>query len=525
MNLKTTLLLSILLSFPFTTMAQDGSLDTSFGVEGIVTTAVGAINSMDLSSGNAKSVAIQNDGKILVAGQSYNGLNYDFAVVRYNYNGSLDTTFGNNGKVITDFGNDLPKSIAIQSDGKIVVAGVNFNGSSINFALVRYTTNGSLDTTFDIDGKVTTNYNGSDCHAYSLALQSDGKMVLVGHARNGSGFQGFAAMRYNTDGSLDTTFGTNGKVFTLFGTPGATSDSANSVAIQNDGKIVVAGTSFLYSESRSRFAALRYNANGSLDTTFDNDGILTTNFGAFSDEGTSLAIQNDGKLVIGGNSSLAQHGTEIFAIVRFNIDGSLDTTFDVDGKVTTLIGTFMNSLFSTIIQGDGKILVAGYSISSNNLNNNAFTIVRYNIDGSLDTSFDSDGIVNSILDSTTYAGAYSLALQNDGKIVAAGKLNNSFAVVRYNNPTLAINTFENQVVNISIAPNPFSNQTSFQSNIPFKNTSLLVYNSIGQLIKTINNINGQQITFSRDNLPIGLYFAHLMQDNKNIYIQKLLIKE
>lgn len=521
MNLKTTFLLSILFSIPFTTLAQDGSLDTSFGIGGIVTTTVGGYASVNLA-GNAYPVAIQNDGKIVVAGKSFNGLNYDFAVVRYNNNGSLDTSFGTSGIVITDFGNDLPKSIAIQSDGKIVVAGINYNGSSVNFALVRYNTNGSLDTTFDIDGKVTTNYNGSDCRAYSLALQSDGKIVLVGDARNGSGYQGFAAMRYNTDGSLDTTFGTNGKVFTLFGTPGATSDYANSVAIQNDEKIVVAGASYLYSTGTNRFAVLRYNSDGSLDNSFDNDGMHTTSFGAFNAVGTSLAIQNDGKLVMGGNSTLTQSGTEIFAIARFNIDGSLDTTFDSDGKVTTLIGTFMNGLFSTIIQGDGKILVSGYS---NSLNNNVFTIVRYNIDGSLDTSFDSDGIVNTISGSSAYLGAYALALQNDGKIVAAGLLNNSFGVVRYNNPSLATNTFENQSVNISIAPNPFSNQTAFQSNIPLKNASLLVYNSIGHLIKTINHINGQQITFSRDNLPNGLYFAHLMQDNKSIYIQKLIIIE
>ena len=502
-------------------MAQDGSLDTSFGVGGIVTTTLGVYDMINLA-GSAKSVAIQNDGKIVVTGQSYNGLNYDFAVVRYNYNGSLDTTFGNNGKVITNFGNDSPKSIAIQSDEKIVVAGVNYNGSSVNFALVRYNTDGSLDTTFDVDGMVTTNYNGSDCHAYSLALQSDGKIVLVGDARNGSGFQGFAAMRYNTDGSLDTSFGTNGKVYTLFGTAGSTSAAANSVAIQNDGKIVVAGTSYVNNSGINHLAALRYNANGSLDTSFGNAGILTTSFGAFGAEGISLAIQQDGKLVIGGNSILTQNGTKIFAVVRFNIDGSLDTTFDSDGQVTTPIGTFMNDLFSTIIQGDGKILVSGYS---NSLNNNVFTIVRYNIDGSLDTSFDSDGIVNTISDSSAYLGAYALALQNDGKIVAAGILNGSFGVVRYINPSLTTNTFENQSVNISIAPNPFSNQTTFQSNIPFKNASLLVYNSIGQLIKTINYIDGQQITFSRENLPNGLYFAHLMQDNKSIYIQKLLITE
>jgi len=523
MNLKTTFLLTNLFLLPFINLAQDGSLDTSFGVGGIATTIVGTFETINLA-GNAYPVAIQSDGKIVVAGKSYNGLNYDFGVVRYNDNGSLDTTFGVNGKVITDFGNDFPKAMAIQSDGKILVAGVNFSSSSLKFAVVRYNIDGSLDTTFDTDGKVTTNYNGSDCHAYALALQSDGKIVLAGDARNGSGYLGFAAMRYNTDGSLDTSFGTNGKVFTLFGAPGVTSDSANAVAIQNDGKIVLVGSSFLYSPSPglSRFAALRYNADGSLDTSFDNDGMLTSSFGAFNDEGTSLAIQNDGKLVIGANSSLAQNGTEIFAMARLNTDGSFDTTFDSDGKLTTPIGTFSNGLHSTILQADGKILVAGYS---NSLNNNVFTIVRYNIDGSLDTSFDTDGIVNSISDSSTYAGAYDLAIQNDGKIVASGKLNNGFAVVRYNNPSLSTNTFDYQTVNISIAPNPFSFQTTFQSSIPFENARLLVYNSLGQLIKTINNINGLQVTLSRDNLPNGLYFAHIMQGNKSIGSQKLVITE
>lgn len=521
MRLKATFLLTVLFLLPFTTIAQDGSLDTSFGTGGIVTTTVGAVDFLNLA-GNAYPVAIQSDGKIVVAGKSYNGLNYDFGIVRYNDNGSLDTTFGTNGKVITDFGNDLPKSIAIQSDGKIIVGGVNFSSSTVKFALVRYTTNGSLDTTFDTDGKVTTSFSSGDCHAYSLALQSDGKIVLVGDGRNGSGALGFATIRYNTDGSLDTTFGTNGKVSTVFGTAGSTNDTANAVAIQNDGKIVVAGLSYLQTPGVSRFAALRYNTDGSLDTSFDNDGMLTTSFGAFNDEATSLAIQNDGKLVIGGNSSLAQNGAEIFALARFNSDGSLDTTFDSDGKLTTLIGTFTNGLYSTLIQGDGKILVAGYS---NSLNDNVFTIVRYNIDGSLDTSFDSDGIVNAISDGSTYAGAYSLALQNDGKIVAAGKLENSFAVVRYNNSSLTTNTYENQTINISVAPNPFSNQTTFQSDVSFENASLLVYNSIGQLVKTINNINGQQITFSRDNLSNGLYFTHLIQDNKSIGSQKLVITE
>jgi uncharacterized delta-60 repeat protein len=507
MNLKSTFLLTILFLLPFTTIAQDGSLDTSFGIGGIVNTTVGAYDSVNLA-GNAYPVAIQNDGKIVVAGKSYNGFNYDFAVVRYNDNGSLDTNFGTNGKVITDFGNDLPKSIAIQSDGKIVVAGINYNGSSVKFALVRYTINGSLDTTFDTDGKVTTNFSGGDSHAYSLALQSDGKIVLVGDGRNGSGYLGFATIRYNTDGSLDTTFGTNGKVSTVFGTPGTTSDTANAVAIQNDGKIIVAGLSYISSTNTSSFAVLRYNADGSLDTSFDNDGMLTTSIGGF-DEATSLALQNDGKLVVGGNSAATQNGAKIFAIARFNSDGSLDTTFDSDGKVTTLIGTFMNGLYSTIVQGDGKILVAGYS---NSLNSNVFTIVRYNIDGSLDTSFDSDGIVNSISDSTAYSGAYALALQNDGKIVAAGRLNNYFGVVRYNNPSLATNTFENQTLNISIAPNPSRGLFTIAAN-SLSDVRLSVFDVLGKKIQTTTLDLLTEQTIDLSNQSSGIYLLEVQSQN------------
>ena len=525
MKIKTTLktLFLLIVFLPLGILAQDGSLDANFGLGGIAYTNVGS----DTNFVNpAYSLALQIDGKIVVSGNKYNGNNYDFATVRFNSNGSLDTSFGTNGMVITNFeGNDIAKSVAIQSDGKILVTGINATGvGSSKFALFRYNPNGSLDTTFDFDGIFTSNFNGGDCNALAISIQNDGKIILAGDARNGSGFSGFACRRLISNGSLDSTFGTNGKVFTLFESAGATADSANSVSIQSNGKIVLTGSSFKYNiggGGTNRFAALRYNSNGSLDNTFDNDGKVITTFGIFGDEGTSLALQNDGKILIGGNSAVANFGTEVFAIVRLNVDGSLDTTFDNDGKVTTLIGTFMDRLFSTIIQNDGKILVSGYS---NSLSNNVFTLVRYNTDGSLDTSFDMDGIVNSISDSSAYLGAYSLALQTDGKIVAAGLLNNSLAVVRLNNPSLSDNSFENRNA-FSINPNPFSKETVIQTENFFENASLLVYNSMGQLVKTINNINGQSITVSRDNLPSGLYFVNLTQENRTIGIEKLLIAD
>ena len=173
------------------TTPTSGSLDTTFNTTGKVTTAIGAIND------SALAVAIQSDGKIVAAGYSYNGANYDFALVRYNTDGSLDTTFNTTGKVTTAIGasNDSAYVIAIQSDGKIVAAGYSDNGANYDFALVRYNTDGSLDTTFNTTGKVTTAIGASNDYAYAVAIQSDGKIVAAGYSYNGAN-DDFALVRY-----------------------------------------------------------------------------------------------------------------------------------------------------------------------------------------------------------------------------------------------------------------------------------------------------------------------------------------
>jgi uncharacterized delta-60 repeat protein len=173
--------------------AADGELDTTFGTGGKVTTAVG------LGDDEAFSVVLQSDGKIVAAGYSYNGSNYVFAVDRYNIDGSLDTTFDTDGKVTTAVGSgtDVATSVVLQSDGKIVVAGYSYNGSNYDFAVVRYNTNGSLDTTFDTDGKVTTAIGSGEDRALSVVLQSDGKIVAAGYSYNGSNNNDFAVVRYS----------------------------------------------------------------------------------------------------------------------------------------------------------------------------------------------------------------------------------------------------------------------------------------------------------------------------------------
>jgi uncharacterized delta-60 repeat protein len=228
-----------------------GALDTGFGSGGKVTTSIGS------SSDYGRSVVVQNDGKIVVAGYFSNGGNYDFALVRYTAVGALDGSFGSGGTVTTAIGSshDYGHGVAVQSDGKIIVAGSSSNGSNYDFALVRYTTVGALDASFGSNGKVTTAIGSSDDGGGSVAVQSDGKIIVAGSSSNGSNYD-FALVRYTAAGALDTSFGSGGKVTTPIGTR---TDYGTSMALQRDGKIVVAGYST--NGSSNDFALARYEGN------------------------------------------------------------------------------------------------------------------------------------------------------------------------------------------------------------------------------------------------------------------------
>jgi uncharacterized delta-60 repeat protein len=393
-------------------------LDSSFNGSGIVTTPFGSGNDY------AVSAAIQGDGKIVAAGYSWNGSNYDFAVVRYNNDGTLDTSFNGTGMVTTPFGNsdDIALSVAIQGDGKIVVAGDSITGTSYDFALARYNPDGTLDTSFNGTGKVTTDVGSSTETGHSVAIQADGKIIVAGTSAVGFAYV-FAVVRYNSNGSLDTTFNGTGKVITAIG---GTNDQGFSVAIQADGKIVVAGLSAF--NSQDDFAIVRYNNDGSLDTSFNGTGKVTTAIGSSHDMAFSVALKDDGKIIAAGKSLTESYYD--FAVVRYNSDGSLDTSFNGTGKVTTAIGSADDNGNCVAIQGDGKIVVAGTSLIGSS---NDFAVVRYNSDGSLDGAFNGSGKVTT--DITGLDNASSVALQGDGKIVVAGGTssgsNYDFAVVRY----------------------------------------------------------------------------------------------
>jgi len=287
--------------------------------------------------------------------------------------GDLDTTFDGDGQVTTDFAAAAAevRGLAIQGDGKIVAAGrVDVSGTR-DFALARYNADGSLDPTFDGDGKVTTDFDAGLDFGYAVAIQGDGKIVAAGDAFVSSTFD-FALARYTTDGSLDPTFDGDGKVTTDFA---GAYDSARGVAIQGDGKIVAAGDAFI--TGSEHFALAGYNANGSPDPSFDGDGKVTSDFPGSNEAANALAIQGDGKIVAAGSAYVSDAAD--FALARYNTDGSPDITFGGgDARVTTDFGSELDEAYAVAVQGDGKIVTAGCA-ACGDFYNSEFALARHKV--------------------------------------------------------------------------------------------------------------------------------------------------
>ena len=397
---------------------QPGTLDSTFGTNGIVTTPVTGLTNF------ANAIAIQADGKVIAV-----GVGDGMVVLRYNANGTLDTSFNGTGRAAQTAGDAL--GVAIQPDGKIVVVGNNGDLANVDIKVVRYNANGTLDTSFDGDGFVVTPVGEGTDQAYSVVIQSDGKIVASGRSDSNPVFvTSFAMVRYNADGSLDTTFDNDGKVIV----PGPGNAIGDSLALQTDGKIVVAHNVFVSSTFSYSLAVLRYNTNGSLDTSFATSGSLSTVVGT-NVEFAALAIQPDGKIVVACSSYTSNAAGYDFWVVRYLGGGALDETFGNNGLVTTPIGA--GAAFdvpkSVAIQANGKIVVGGKSPI---VSNNNFAAVRYNRNGSLDAKWGNGGIV------TTDVGGdadiiNAIAIQRNGRIVAAGESNvatpstRKFALVRY----------------------------------------------------------------------------------------------
>ena len=430
-----TLALSLVVFVPAAASAA-GDLDPSFSGDGKATTDFGGVE-------DARGVARQPDGKLVAAGRACVAGNCDFAVARYTSSGALDTTFSGDGRALTDFGSpsDAGQDVAVQADGKIVVVGVTAvvvdpqAGATTTPAIARYNPDGSPDATFSGDGRVVRTPDGPVSHvATAVAVQADGKIVVTGFT--GDRIRTAWLARYDPNGALD---------FEHFGFADFPQSEAHAVAVQSGGKIVIAGVSGGQQEPDGDFLLVRFNPDGSLDRQFGASGVVTTDF-AGDERAGDVGIQGDGRIVAagtacpGGDFSLCD-----FALARYTSTGTLDGTFSGDGRQTTDIGKddFGNGLG---LQPDGRLVAAGTSCEfvpeTQATTACDSAVARYTTSGGLDTTFSGDGKTTTDFGGSEVAA--DLAVQPDGRSVVAGRALGDFAVARYEaaGPYLFFDDFE-----------------------------------------------------------------------------------
>lgn len=396
LTLATALLSFIAIS---TARAAPGDLDGSFGAGGVVKTNVNPAFFRDL----ANNLFLRPDGRILATGSCDSGPGASMCIAQYNADGSLDTTFGNGGfaqPTFSDFGITygfvLGSGAALQSDGALVIGGSCYLFGYWSTCVGRINADGSQDLAFGSNGKATPPIT-----VKAITIQADGRIITAGHCGNANDF---CVSRLNSDGSVDTGYGNGGYNQLAIGVQ---HDEINAVLAQTDGKVVAGGLCQVPGGPglRSDFCIARYHTDGSIDTAFGNNGVVLTDVdpvGNSLEWVTDLAQQPDGKLVAAGRGGL----------IRYNTDGSYDTSFSGDGMIP---GVYAQAL---ALQQNGRIITVGGG-------GGTFTLARFNSDGSADTTIDGvDGILTFPLTGTMRfadeAAAYAVVLQDDGRILLAG---------------------------------------------------------------------------------------------------------
>lgn len=503
--MKKFLLFTLSLSSLLFINAQDGVLDNTFGTNGRVITDIVA------EDNEARELVIQTDGKIVVAGLSSTGSIDQFALARYDVNGVLDNTFGLGGIVVTNIsaGDDVIRGMALQTDGKIVVVG--YAGVTNEYlAIARYNPDGTLDNGFatnGIDSLLIYDNPGSDRTVPNdVKIQSDGKIVVVGFTKNSGGDLNCMVVRYNTNGTLDTSFGVGGKFVTPLG-PGEA--QWEQVAIQSDGKIVAAGY-YNNGSPNNVIAVARYSQFG-LDNSFGTNGIAVKAVGPGGNtEANAIAIQTDGNIVVGG---IAPNGNDAdFLLLRFDIVGLLDNTFGTAGVVTTELGNNVDDyVVSITIQPDGKILAVGAQFGATI----DLAMARYNSIGTLDNTFGTNGIVIQDINNTDEI-AFDVALQTDGKIVITGVSDGDFMTSRYTNSSVGIEE-DMDIHAFKLYPNPAKGQLNI--NVGNKKINAIkIFNVEGKIIKHVTEKNTRINVYD---LPKGLYVLQI-QTNKGLAVKRFI---
>jgi len=402
--------------------ANPGRLDPGFGSGGKTTTKF---------AGNAgASAAVLQNGKVVAAGFAVTGATTDFALARYRPNGTLDPAFGNHGRVTTDIAGgagDVATALVVQADGKLVAAGLTSGPAGQDFALVRYRPNGTVDPSFGNHGRVITDFAGGADAAHALIVQADGKLVAAGSATAGTN-QSFAIARYNPNGTPDLSFGTGGRsTIDIAGD----FDEARALVLQG-GKLVVAGFTFTGDAATGDFAIARFTAAGRPDTTFGTGGRVITDFAGGFDDARALVVLG-GKLVAAGSATTSS-GPD-FALARYDDHGSLDPTFGTGGKVTTDFAPVFGDAdeINALIVQQGKLVAAGSSFTGGGLRFD-FALARYRSNGNLDPSFGSGGTTTTDF-ARREDRAQALVLQSGRPVAVGSAINGSggqtFALARY----------------------------------------------------------------------------------------------
>jgi len=492
-----------------TATAQPGTLDPSFSADGKLTASLTTANN------TASAIAVQPDSKIIVAGSVVNTADADFGVTRYNPDGTLDLTFNTTGKALADFNNtfDHCSGMVVQTDGKIVLGGYTDNGNGFDYALARFNSNGTPDATFGIGGKKTAHL-GTTAFANAMALQADGKILIAGFA-SGPSSNLLTVARFLTDGASDTDFGNGGKIMVPVGADAAI---ANAIAVQPDQKIVVAGQvmngALLHWES----LLSRFNPDGTPDVDFGEQGHAVVQAPAKDYMVNAIAIQPDGKIITAGVTSTSP-ATSKTTLARYLPDGTLDLGFAQDGIGIVSLGALANQPKSVVLL-EGKIIVGGslklgnadrFALASFEMNGLPSTAFGDN--GVTTTTVGLQDGINAI--AVCPDGKIAACGVSFSATVS------QFAVARYHTEA-SLSTRQDQIGNIEcdVFPNPIDATSRLRFTLAEpENISVILYDSFGRKIRQMADVQKSagthEINIGAEDLPAGVYFAVLSTTKTN----------
>jgi uncharacterized delta-60 repeat protein len=507
----------ILLAAINTTSAQ--VLDNTFGTNGLVVTTP--------QIGEAIALARQADGKIVTAGRVIGNATYQFEIIRYNNNGSLDNGFGINGIVITQVSFlSTATAIAIQPDGKIVAAGTYHTGDFANIyhmVVARYNADGSIDSTFGTNGLAMPEPGFSE-EINDMVLQPDGKIIVAGAITDNmsTGAESFMLARFNSNGSLDTGFGTSGVTTTSVNISSEIVD----IALLPNGKIIAAGRESLYDDppvpDHTNFAIARYTTQGILDNTFGTNGIVVTDVATGApDILQSMIVQSDGKIVAAGSSG-NNHCLE-----RYQNDGSLDNTFGTSGKV---IRPGPPVVLHLAQRNNGKLITACTMLDM--VISADFMLNGYLQNGTIDAGFGLNGTVLTNFPTAIPEGANDLSncvlVEPNGKIVVAGSSDMNVALARYtSDDETSINDPGHQELDINIYPNPMKDVLNIQWRGSGKilKAKIAMINILGQKEFTaVADLKSGNNKLEIPNLAAGNYILLITADDGRNLIRKITRK-